>query len=141
MAGTVAVHGILLRHARARCGANCANAEKAFAYLGWYGTLHAFEIGSRRFAHAFMTANKNKLVNLSPEAKSLLSGRLHEVSGPTAVAAPQPPRVNAPARWRVRPSAPCVEGGRARRIGSAVVVAFLFRSSSGRPRLDFERNS
>jgi hypothetical protein len=71
--GTVVVYGKRLRQARAECGANCVDADKAIVYLGWYGTLHRFEIGSQHFARDFMTANQNKLVNLSSEARTLLS--------------------------------------------------------------------
>jgi hypothetical protein len=71
--GTVMVYGKKRDQARAECDANCVNVDAAIAYLGWYGTLHKFEIGSQQFACDFMTANQNKLVNLSSEARSLLS--------------------------------------------------------------------
>jgi len=70
---TIAVFGMKLRDARAECGPNCAGANAAIAYLGWSGTLHSFEINSQRFAGDFMTANQRKLVNLTPEARALLS--------------------------------------------------------------------
>lgn len=71
--GTVVVYGNKVGEARAQCSTNCVNVDVAIAYLGWYGTLHTFEIGSQRFACDFMTANQNKLVNLSSEASTLLS--------------------------------------------------------------------
>jgi ribosomal protein L28 len=54
-------------------GPGCVDADSSIAYLGWSGTLHQFEIASRRFAFDFMVANRRKLVNLSAEAISLLS--------------------------------------------------------------------
>jgi len=72
--GTVVFHRRQLGQIRAECNAHsCVNADKAIVYLGWQGTLHRFEIESQRFACDFMKANQNKLVNLSAEARSMLS--------------------------------------------------------------------
>jgi hypothetical protein len=73
--GTVGVHAVQLGLARAESSANCVAADAAIAYLGWYGTLHKFEIGSQRFACNFMILNQDKLVNLSREARNLLSDK------------------------------------------------------------------
>jgi hypothetical protein len=73
IAGTIVVFGQLLRRARAKGDANCVGLCKAVNYLGWSGTLHKFEITSRHFACNFMRANQKKLVNLSFEARALLS--------------------------------------------------------------------
>lgn len=71
--GTIVVFGQLLRRARAKGSTGCVGLGRAVNYLGWSGTLHKFEITSRRFACNFMRANQNKLVNLSFEARTLLS--------------------------------------------------------------------
>lgn len=73
IAGTILIHGRQLGRVCAQCGPNCVDVDVAIAYLGWYGTLHKFEIGSRQFACDFMTANQTKLVNLSREGITLLS--------------------------------------------------------------------
>lgn len=59
--------------ARAQCGSTCISVGRAFAYLGWHGTLHQFDITSQHYARDFMLVNQRKLVNLSPEAKNLLA--------------------------------------------------------------------
>jgi len=72
--GTVVLLSKQAGHIRAECGAySCVDAKEAIAYLGWQGTLHRFEISSQRFACHFMKANQSKLVNVSPEARRLLS--------------------------------------------------------------------
>jgi hypothetical protein len=71
--GTIAVFGMKLRQARAACSPNCVDVDRAIAYLGWYGTLHKFEIRSQRFASDFITANQKKLVNLKSDARQLLT--------------------------------------------------------------------
>jgi hypothetical protein len=80
MIGTLAIvgTGFIYRRgmakARARCGADCVCVGRAMAYLGWYGTLHQFEVSSPQYAHDFMKSNQSKLVNLSVQAKNLLAG-------------------------------------------------------------------
>jgi hypothetical protein len=71
--GTVLVFGKLLRNARAKGSTNCVSLHRAVEYLGWSATLHKFEFTSRDFACNFMRANQKKLVNLSFEARNLLS--------------------------------------------------------------------
>lgn len=73
VAGTIMVHNQQLTKARQLCGPSCVSVRAAVAYLGWYGTLHQFEIGSRDFAREFMAANQRKLVNLSPQAQQVLA--------------------------------------------------------------------
>jgi hypothetical protein len=68
----VFLHSSQMDRARAMCSANCACVGRAIAYLGWHGPLHQFEIMSSRFAGELMAANPRKLVNLSPQARSLL---------------------------------------------------------------------
>jgi hypothetical protein len=65
-------------------GPHCVDSDASVTYLGWSGTLHQFEIASRQFACDFMVANHDKLVNLSDEARSLLSARGagHALNGP-----------------------------------------------------------
>ena len=63
--------------------ASCASIERTVDYLGWHGTLHQFEIRSVRFARNFMESNSGKLVNVSPEARNLLSAS-DETSRPNA---------------------------------------------------------
>ena len=80
--------------ALAMCGTACARPRQAFAYLGWHGTVHQFEVTSPVFAHAFLAANAKKIVGADQAARQLL------VSPPTprgvvlplpGRAAPQPP--------------------------------------------------
>jgi hypothetical protein len=71
--GTILAFGQLLRRARAKGSTSCVGLRRAVYYLGWSGTLHKFEITSQRFACNFMRANQKKLVNLSFEARVLLS--------------------------------------------------------------------
>jgi hypothetical protein len=63
----------LTTQARAMCGPDCACAKRAVSYLGWHGTLHQFEFTSADFARRFMEDNQRKLVNLTPEARQLLT--------------------------------------------------------------------
>ncbi|HZU43096.1 MAG TPA: hypothetical protein VE994_10520, partial [Terriglobales bacterium] len=72
MVGTAVLRGKSLAEARALCSANCVTVDRAVSYLGWYGSLHQFQIISQRFARDFMLANQSKLVNLSPEAQNIL---------------------------------------------------------------------
>ncbi len=71
--GTVLVFGKLLRNARAKGSGSCVTLHRAVEYLGWSATLHKFEFTSWHFACNFMRANQKKLVNLSFEARNLLS--------------------------------------------------------------------
>lgn len=71
--GTVLVYGRKLSIARAESSPDCVDLNRAIDYLGWSGTVHKFEFTSRHFACNFMRANQNKLVNLSFEARNLLS--------------------------------------------------------------------
>lgn len=88
MVGTVFLFKRLMSQARSLCHANCACVGKAVAYLGWYGSLHQFDIASRQFAHDFMAANQNKLVNLSTEAQSLLASTGSTI-GPSTARSPR----------------------------------------------------
>jgi hypothetical protein len=94
-AGILAVIGIgaaivsyskLMNRARSECIPTCASVNRAITYLGWYGTLHKFEVLSAQFAGDFMSANQKKLVNLTSEAMSLLSakGLAVDISAPRA---------------------------------------------------------
>jgi hypothetical protein len=62
-----------MSEARARCSSACVCVGSAVAYLGWHGTLHKFDVKSASFARDFMTANRSKLVNLSPQARNVLA--------------------------------------------------------------------
>lgn len=81
----VIVYNQKMTQARSMCSVSCASVGLAISYLGWYGTVHEFEIGSLNFAHEFMLANQRKLVNLTAEAQQLLAS-----SG--AVPTPDAPR-------------------------------------------------
>ena len=61
--------------AKHKMSAGCACVGRAVAYLGWQGTLHAFDVCSPSYAVAFMKANEAKLVNISDEAGRLLGGQ------------------------------------------------------------------
>lgn len=71
--GIVVLYHNQMSQAGRMCKATCASAGKAVAYLGWFGTVHQFEIGSLDFAREFMAANQRKLVNLSATAQNLLA--------------------------------------------------------------------
>jgi hypothetical protein len=72
--GTVALYRRGINKAKGRCSSHCVAVGRAVAYLGWQGSLHQFEVISMTYARDFMLANQNKLVNLSPQGKNLLSG-------------------------------------------------------------------
>lgn len=71
--GAIIARNHKIAEARSMSSPTCASAEAAISYLGWYGTVHQFEIGSLDFAREFMVANQSKLVNLSSEAQELLA--------------------------------------------------------------------
>lgn len=70
---TIVIRNQKMTQARSMCSASCASVGSAISYLGWYGTLHHFEISSLDFAREFMLANQRKLVNLTAEAQQLLA--------------------------------------------------------------------
>lgn len=53
--------------------ASCATSTYAVKYLGWQGSIQHFDFASKDFAAQFMRSNLAKLINLSPEARNLLS--------------------------------------------------------------------
>lgn len=63
----------LLRRAESFKSSECTSLHQAVSYVGWSGTLHSFEMKSKKFAHHFMLSNQNKLVNLTSEGLRLLS--------------------------------------------------------------------
>jgi hypothetical protein len=71
--GTIILYNHQMTKARGMRSASCVSVAKAVAYLGWYGTLHRFEIVSVDFARNFMVENQRKLVNLSPQAQRMLA--------------------------------------------------------------------
>jgi hypothetical protein len=75
--GIVVAGGVLFyqqrSNAKAQCKPTCASPKRAIAYLGWQGALHRFDVQSAMFAQAFMNANRQKLVNISAEASTLLT--------------------------------------------------------------------
>lgn len=42
--------------ARAACAPSCCNVGEAAAFLGWHGTVNAFDFASPQYAAAFMVA-------------------------------------------------------------------------------------
>jgi len=60
------------KRALAMCMASCARPRQAFAYLGWHGTVHQFDVASPVFAHAFLAANAKKIVGADQAARQLL---------------------------------------------------------------------
>lgn len=73
MAGTLILFSNRMQQARSMCSPNCACVGRAATYLGWHGSLHKFDFASASFASEFMVINQKKLVNLSPQARTLLS--------------------------------------------------------------------
>lgn len=49
--------------ARSRCSSSCASSGLPVAYLGWHGTVHAFNFSSSEYAGRFAEANARKVVN------------------------------------------------------------------------------
>jgi len=73
LAATLGIFTAWSKHVRSLCSPDCAEAGGAITYIGWQASVHEFEIRSQRFARGFLVANRKKLVNLSPEAMSLLA--------------------------------------------------------------------
>jgi hypothetical protein len=87
LVGTGLIHNRMMSRARSLCVPNCACVSRSISYLGWYGTLHRFEITSVEFALHFMAANHSKLVNLTPDARRLLQS--NSVAVPSALQSPE----------------------------------------------------
>jgi hypothetical protein len=84
LVGAFWAHKNRLKPLHSECqAASCVSIETSVIYLGWHGTLHRFYFRSQKFAMSFMEYNKKKLVNLSPEARSLLMAD-QEQTGPDA---------------------------------------------------------
>ena len=82
--GGLGVVGALVLYLKLNAQANrmlkksCVCLGKAVGFIGWDGTHQAFEIVSAKYAREFMIANKRKLINVSPEAGTLLGDEAHE---------------------------------------------------------------
>jgi hypothetical protein len=64
--GTFAL-SFLMAKAKAIRGAQCACLHGSVKYYGWQGNNHKFDIVSVEYALAFMSANEEKLVDVTPQ--------------------------------------------------------------------------
>ncbi len=63
--------------AQSMCNTNCCCVSASVKFKNWHGTQQVFEIYSTHYALAFMIANKEKLINISPTASKLLESNGH----------------------------------------------------------------
>jgi hypothetical protein len=78
LAAGLGAYTLQRKHARTFCSTGCAMPGRAASFLGWDGTLQSFWFAHPSFATAFMIANLNKLVNLTPQTRQLLEAGLAE---------------------------------------------------------------
>jgi hypothetical protein len=72
--GAVGLYIWLLNKAKGQCSEHCVCVGKAVGFVSWDGTRQIFEIVSPKYASEFMLANQRKLINLSPQARTLIEG-------------------------------------------------------------------
>lgn len=81
--GSIALVLLFLLRAFRLKHSGCVGISRSVSYLGWQGSQHSFEVRSWKFAHAFMSANERKLVNLSPHVvRSLQQAGLDQGKAP-----------------------------------------------------------
>ena len=80
------------------CSPACARPLQAVQYLGWAGTVHSFDFHSPVFTREFLIANKNKLVDVSAQARGLLEAQVPvaPAAAPAAIPWSAPPASAAP---------------------------------------------
>jgi hypothetical protein len=84
LAATLGIFAAWRKHVQSLRSPDCAGSGCAIAYIGWEASVHEFEIGSQRFAKVFLAANRKKLINLSPEAITLLAASSKGIGSGTA---------------------------------------------------------
>lgn len=70
------------QRAFAMCTSACSPPRRAIAYLGWFGTVHHFDVVSEVFAGAFLASSAKKLVELDATARRLLDSPAIPAQGP-----------------------------------------------------------
>jgi hypothetical protein len=76
----VDVDDFVVPAARAMCSPQCSSPERAVSYIGWSGTVESFDMRSETYALAFMLANREKLINVSPENRAKLQDAMQRGS-------------------------------------------------------------
>jgi uncharacterized tellurite resistance protein B-like protein len=119
------------KQALAMCMAGCARPRQAFAYLGWHGTVHQFEVASPVFAQAFLAANAKKVVGADQAARQLLVAA--PPTPPRGVVLPPPRNSKPPPPTYVAPPSPRAPPSTARSgfFGASDTVSVAGRTLRG----------
>lgn len=71
---------------RGTCPPECLQPDRAVKYLGWNGSVQTFDVASPQFAAAFVSLNSGKLINDTPELRSLVASQRERPAAPRLTA-------------------------------------------------------